>query len=66
MVELGVVAVGRWVWLTFGSGRPNHLANIWAREYCACSRCGPGFVWYFFSRLPFLFSFSLSPGGCLI
>ena len=33
-----------------------------ARAYCACSRCGWGLFGRFFSRLSFLFSFSLSLG----
>ena len=37
-----------------------------ARAYCACSRCGWGLFGRFFSRLSFLFSFSLSLGDGLI
>ena len=33
-----------------------------ARAYCACSMCGWGLFGHFFSRLSFLFSFSLSLG----
>ena len=33
-----------------------------ARAYCACSMCGWGLFGHFFSRLLFLFSFSLSLG----
>ena len=47
-------------------GRPTSLADSRARAYCACSRCGWGFVWTFFSHLFFLFSFSLSLGDGLI
>ena len=43
-------------------GRPTNLGKNRARAYCACSRCGWGF-WTFFSRLSFLFSFSLSLWG---
>ena len=42
--------------------RPTSLDDSRARAYCACSRCGWGFVWTFFSHLSFLFSFSLSLG----
>ena len=42
------------------SGRPTNLDNSRARAYCACSRCGLGNLDIFFSRLSFLFSFSLS------
>ena len=43
-------------------GRPTNLDNGRARAYCVCSRCGWGLFGYFFSRLSFLFSFSLSLG----
>ena len=43
-------------------GRPTTLDNSRARAYCAYSRCGWGLFGYFFSRLSFLFSFSLSLG----
>ena len=33
-----------------------------ARAYCACSMCGWGLFGHFFSRLSFLFSFSLFLG----
>ena len=33
-----------------------------ARVYCACSGCGWGLFGHFYSRLSFLFSFSLSLG----
>ena len=33
-----------------------------ARAYYSCSRCRRGLIGHFFSRLSFLFSFSLSPG----
>ena len=41
-------------------GRPTNLAYSRARAYWACSRCGWGMFGHFFSRLSFLFSFSLS------
>ena len=41
-------------------GRPTYLDNSRARAYCACSRCGLELFGYFFSRVSFLFSFSLS------
>ena len=44
------------------SGRPTTLDYSRARAYCACSRCGWGFVWTCFSRLSFLSSVSLSLG----
>ena len=40
-------------------GRPTNLDNSRARAYCACSRCGWGLFGHFYSRLSFLFSFSL-------
>ena len=40
-------------------GRPTYLDGSRARAYCACSRCGRGLFGHFFSRLSFLFSFSL-------
>ena len=47
-------------------GRPANLDYDRARAYCACSRCGWGLLGHFFSRLSFLFSFSLSLGGGLM
>ena len=45
------------------SGRPTNLDySSRARAYCACIRCGWGLFGHFFSRLSFLFSFSLSLG----
>ena len=44
------------------SGRPTNLDYSRARAYCACIRCGWGLFGHFFSRLSFLFSFSLSLG----
>ena len=41
-------------------GRLTNLDNSRARAFCACSRCGLGLFGHFFSRLSFLFSFSLS------
>ena len=41
-------------------GRPANLDYSRARAYCACS--GWGLFGHFFSRLSFLFSFSLSLG----
>ena len=43
-------------------GRPTTLDKSRARAYRACSRCGWGSLDIFFSRLSFLFSFSLSLG----
>ena len=43
-------------------GRPTNLDCSTARAYCACSGCGWGLFGRFFSRLSFLFSFSLSSG----
>ena len=43
-------------------GRATCLEWSRARAYCACSRCGWGCLDIFFSRLSFLFSFSLSLG----
>ena len=44
-------------------GRPAGFDCSRARAYCACSRGGWGLFGHFFSRLSFLFSFSLSLGG---
>ena len=43
-------------------GRATYLDTSRARASCACSRCGSGMFGHFFSRLLFLFSFSLSLG----
>ena len=43
-------------------GRPTILDNSRAWAYCSCSRCGWELFGHFFSRLSFLFSFSLSLG----
>ena len=43
-------------------GHPTNLDYSRARGYCACSGCGWGLFGRFFSRLSFLFSFSLSLG----
>ena len=43
-------------------GRPTNLDESGARAYSACSRCGWGLFGHIFSRLSFLFSFSLSLG----
>ena len=43
-------------------GRPTNLDHSRARACCASSRCGWGLFGHFFSRLPFLSSFSLSLG----
>ena len=39
--------------------RPTNLDNRRARVYCTCSRCGWGLFAHFFSRLSFLFCFSV-------
>ena len=41
-------------------GRLTHLDKSRTRAYCTCSRCGWGLFGYFFSRLSFLISFTLS------
>ena len=41
-------------------GRPINLDYSRARACCACSGCGWGMFGHFFSRVSFLFSFSLS------
>ena len=41
-------------------GRPTNLDKSRARDYCAGSRCEWRLFGHFFSRLSFLFSFSLS------
>ena len=43
-------------------GRPTDLDKSRARAYCAYSRCGWGLFGHFFSRLSYLFSFTLSLG----
>ena len=43
-------------------GRPTNLDCSRARACCTCSRCRWGLFGPFFSRLSFLFSFSLSLG----
>ena len=43
-------------------GRPANMDKSRARAFCACSRCGWGLFGHFFSRLSFLFLFSLSLG----
>ena len=43
-------------------GRPAGLDYSGTRGYCACSGCRWGCLDIFFSRLSFLFSFSLSLG----
>ena len=47
-------------------GLPTTSEDIRARAYCACSRSRWGLFGHFFSRLSFLFSFSLSLGDGLI
>ena len=42
--------------------RPTNLDYSRARAYCACSRCGLRLFGHIFSRLSFLFSYSLSLG----
>ena len=41
-------------------GRPTDLDNSRARVYSACRKCRWGLFGHFFSRLSFVFSFSLS------
>ena len=43
-------------------GRPTSVDYSMARAYCACSGCGWRLFGHFYSRLSFLFSFSLSLG----
>ena len=43
-------------------GRPTNMDHSRVRAYRACSGCGWGLFGYFYSRLSFLFSFSLSLG----
>ena len=43
-------------------GRLTNLDESRTRAYCACSGCGWGLFGHLFSRLSFLFSFSLSLG----
>ena len=47
-------------------GHPTDFDYSRARAYCAYSRCGWRLVGHFYSRLSFLFSFSLSLGDGLI
>ena len=58
--------VVQWCWVNF---QCRGVLLIWmsrARAYCACSGCGWGLFGHFYSRLPFLFSFSFSLGDGLI
>ena len=43
-------------------GHPTNLDYSRARAYCTCSRCRWGLFRHFFSRLSFIFSYSLSLG----
>ena len=43
-------------------GRPTNLDYSGAKAYCPFCGCGWGLFGHFFSRLSFLFSFSLSLG----
>ena len=43
-------------------GRPTNMDYSRARAYCACSGFGWGLFGNFYSRITFLFSFSLSLG----
>ena len=43
-------------------GRPTNFDCSRAMAYCTCSGCGWGLFGHFFSRLSFLFSFSVSLG----
>ena len=55
-----VSRVVRWCWVNYQCrGVTLILDNRRKRAYCACSRCGLGLFGHFFSRLYFLFSFSL-------
>ena len=64
------VLVATWGWsdgvMVLGklpvSGHPTYLDYSRARAYCTCRRCWWGLFGQFFSRLSFLFSFSLSLG----
>ena len=47
-------------------GRRTNLDESRARAYCACSRCGWGYMWTFYPALSFHFSFSLSLGDGLL
>ena len=54
----GVIVLGKLP----APGRPTNSDYSRARAYCAYSRCGRGLFGHFFSRLSFLFPFSLSLG----
>ena len=58
----------RWFWVNFQCGASYNLDKSRARAYCACSRCGWGLFGHFFSRLSFLFSYSLGgwSGGAMV
>ena len=43
-------------------GRPTDLDKCMTMVNCACSGCGWGLFGHFYSRLSFLFSFSVSQG----
>ena len=57
-----IVWVGQRPVVLAAGGRPTNLDNGRAKAYCVCSRCELGLFGYLFSRLSFLFSFSLSLG----
>ena len=73
-VSLRLIVFEKWGWsggaMVLGKlpvlGRPASLDKSRARVYCPCSRCGWGLFGHFFSRLSFLFFFSLSLGDGLI
>ena len=54
--------VVRWCWVNFQCRGVLQLDYSRARAYCTCSRRGWGLFRHFYSRLSFLFSFSLSLG----
>ena len=54
--------VVRWCWRNFQCRGVLQFGYCRARAYCAFSRCGWGLFGYFYSRLSFLSSFSLSLG----
>ena len=59
---LGGGRVVRWCWVNFQCRGVLQLDYSRTRAYCTCSRCGWGLFGHFYSRLSFLFSFSLSLG----
>ena len=53
--------VVRWCWETSSAGASHNFDYSRARAYCACSRCGWGWLGHFYSHLSFLPLFGRRP-----